>query len=99
MTRDKYEFHTTSSPGEQAFERKAKDATARIAELFESDYYGPEMERRLRDGVRSAFVTDGVVTPKRVARGLSDQTNQNVGVEPVLQRLETAIDETGNTRQ
>jgi hypothetical protein len=97
MTGDKCEFHTSSSPGEQAFENEAKDATARIAELFESDYYGPEMERRLRDAVRSALAADGVVTPQRAARELSAQGSQDVGGGPVLQRLEDGIGETDSS--
>lgn len=93
MTRNKCEFQTESSPGEQPFENEAKDATARIAEQFESGYFGPEMHAVLRDAVRSVLA-ERVVTPERVARELNDQARQDVDIEPVLQRLEDVGGET-----
>ena len=68
-------FTTDSAPGEQNFERTARDATSHLAGMLQADseYYGPKMDAVLRIGVRSVLRAEGEVTRKRVERTLSSE--------------------------
>jgi hypothetical protein len=68
-------FTTDSAPGEQDFERIARDATSHLAGVLQSDseYYGPKMNAMLRIGVRTALRAEGEVTRKRVERAISSE--------------------------
>lgn len=68
-------FTTDSSPGEQNFERTARDATSHLAGVLQSDsdYYGPQMNRVLQMAVRAILRAEGEVTRKRVERAISSE--------------------------
>ena len=81
MTESNRRFTTDSSPGEQHFERTAKDATTHIAELLgsESEYWGPQTHAIVRRGVRASLRADGIATAENVERSIRNGDSEILG--------------------
>ena len=96
-------FTTDSSPGEQAFESAVDDAVDFFENLIGTDswdWYDQRNSRHLQIAIRAALWSDRSVSPERLAREVKKLGEQGgfaskETVDPILQRLEAMIDESG----